>query len=718
MAVLAGARESVLLHLRGPNDVDAADEKGRSPLILAASKGRLEICRLLLDAGADPTLKDNDGNDAIATAISRGQRELADFLKRNVTSALPSSQDQVVRGEIHEELQPPPSSKTLSLEFSSSFVQSEAQALLSAAPSPAGQGSLDAKAPDLPYDLSEWQAESDERIPDNDPSCASEASLLQSAISSHSVIDHDESWEEVEIELPELDDLVRKYIPLNAKQDQSLRALFVEALRDGRVRPDRIGEVIFEIFEEGGRNEVERFENNINMVLEDIGVFVEDDPFSSGDVIGGYADENLENAATEALAFLGRLLSDDADPLALYAREIPPELLTRTDEQELGVAIEAGVKEALTALASSPMLRARIIADLEAANRGATPAQTIFDLSFADRGPAGEEPTSVVADNEDTVDGKGDAGPDDTVLPPDIARHVSCILDRCSRTYGPTDQLAGEIAEHLFLARLSDTYLKKLEALAEQDPTAQSLIGLVTRGLDKARMARRRLVETNLKLVIWVAKRYGGLPLMDRIQEGNIGLMRAAERFDFKRGVKFSSYAVWWIRQGILRANADTSRMIRLPVHVFDSLRKVERARLRFHNEMGYEPEADQIAGPLEMSPLLVKRLLHLPEEPFPNDSEAAAEIGSIIDQETPSPEQGLLISDAQEIIRELLECLDPREERIIRQRFGFGCEEQTLEEIGQANNLTRERIRQIEARALRKLSHPSRIKRLRGLMR
>ena len=203
MAVLAGARESVLLHLRSHSDVDAADESGRSPLILAASKGRLDICRLLLEAGADPTLKDNDGNDAVATAISRGQSQLADILRETFARRHPQSKDEAKTGSVSAESpQEPDVSGAVHPGSGSDQPRSSAPPSGEAPPPKVLQVDLGSPAAELLHDISSWQVENETPISENDPSCASEAGVLQDAISSHEVIDKDEGWEEVEIDLP------------------------------------------------------------------------------------------------------------------------------------------------------------------------------------------------------------------------------------------------------------------------------------------------------------------------------------------------------------------------------------------------------------------------------------------------------------------------------------------------------------------------------------
>jgi RNA polymerase primary sigma factor len=258
---------------------------------------------------------------------------------------------------------------------------------------------------------------------------------------------------------------------------------------------------------------------------------------------------------------------------------------------------------------------------------------------------------------------------------------------------------------------LAPDYLAQLQRIACEGESDVALRERIQSGLGKAEKARTRLVEANLRLVIWLAKKCGGLTFMDRIQEGNIGLMRATERFDYRRGAKFSTYAAWWIRQSITRAVADGGRTIRLPVHVQETLRKIEKARQQLQAETGRVPAAEQIAVLLELPVDRVARLLKVPDEPIPLDGEEFDRIQNIVDATVRTPEEALASSGMQMLVRSQLQILNERERDIICRRFGIDGDEQTLEEIGQSYGVTRERIRQIEAKAMKKLSHPGRIK-------
>jgi len=240
--------------------------------------------------------------------------------------------------------------------------------------------------------------------------------------------------------------------------------------------------------------------------------------------------------------------------------------------------------------------------------------------------------------------------------------------------------------------------------------------------VEKARAAREHLIKANTRLVVSIAKKYigRGVPFLDLIQEGNLGLMKAVEKFDYRRGYRFSTYATWWIRQTISRAVADQSRTIRVPVHMSDRIRRLYKTAQQLEQEYGRPPTPEEIAAELDMEPRKVQWMLRVSWRPLslehPVGEEEDNELGAFIeDDSTPTPPQSAYQKMLAEKIEEVLSTLSPREARILRLRFGLGGgRSHTLEEVGQKFGLTRERIRQIEGKALRRLRHPRRSRQLR----
>lgn len=802
-AIAAGVESAVMVHIARGDDLEWRDERGFTPLMIAASRNKAGVCRLLINAGVDLQATDKFGRDANAIAVTYGAREAQAAIEEGLLSGLePTISDLMAQvsedpANLHiEPIRPalpadPRPERPAQVDFISESspvpnvsvsVIAVSQRVTAAALEEVQQPIADAfdlahesaqvepqmnrlnnsalqviealsfgdvlqaplQSPDAlsvavstcstdpaPFvtwetgrtavlldlgdeigdaDLSGWESEEQSSPPEDDRSLSLKDSKAQAAITQFSPQDNSVDWENFEAFLPDFAAPVLRAD--DAEGRAALRSLLLRAHREGSVPDQAVQDICAK---DGGDHERnEDAEALLRIAINDLGAETDERfeyrlPHENFETFVNPAETSDESQTLdEAEAFIDNLQSRHNDPMRIYMREAARgSLLKAEDETRLARAMEACVAQALETLATWP-------AGLAALQRAATAVKTGQNISswivFNPREEpspeaisAGDTPINDFASQilptgsteQDRDEGADAVAFDDILASLDAIAACADSSDSRERTLAILREIP---FKRSFLVELGDTLHDNADLAAKSYRT--SIQALVAN--------RNEMVKANLRLVLSLAKKYlwTGLPMEDVVQEGNVGLIKAVEKFDWRRGYRFSTMATWWIRQQMTRAGADTGRAIREPVHAFEIAQKMRRFSENELKRTGRSPSWSELAAEFQLVPWKVEAFMRPISEPISLES-----LGDEI--EVPplpgsDPVDSLSARAQLECLRRLVAELDDRSAKVINLRFGLGLDsDHTLEEVGAMFNVTRERIRQIESKALRRLSHP-----------
>lgn len=728
MAVVTGVESAVLIHIERGDDLNARDASGMTPLMLCAARNKPAICQLLLRAGADHSLLDPLGRTALQIAVDAGSDATAAILgavSAPIHAFPPSGialdpEQAALNGACA--VSTPVADAAMLVEQDASTAPLNPQ-MPAALP---GQGSsqpLTAAVVPMDggeFDLSGWEVENESTRPEADLVVVESACAVQNAITDHKPIDSSAEWDDIDAYLPET------ALPLARADDVEgrarLRLLLLRAIREGSVPAlDVQAQSIND-----DRTANPEAESYLTMVINDLGAETDERyEYSDADEsfeVFVHAEETPEEEAAldEALLAIDRAASPSHEPLRIYQREFQRlRLLSAEEEVQLAKDMEVALDAALDALATWPDGIARTLAAGAEAVTGSRQLSSICVGDEPDPGPASAESLNAEGEAQTEPEEAADLDEESAQERPadtgnatfaDMLRKLSLLIGSTDGTRASSQKIRQTLAD----LRLNRRFLLELiDAATGLTGSPEFQIAMT-----EFRKARDRMVAANLKLSFFHAKKYlrSGEPLDDLAQEGNIGLLKAVDRYDWRRGFRFSTYATWWIRQQISRYVADKARTIRVPVHIHEKLQRTASVALAFETAAGREPTLEELSEQLDIPSQKLAALLRIAPEPSRIDEKTIDDLIAIEVRDDYVSLDPVEIVEQTQLNRAVdsfissLSTKDRKEERVLRMRFGVGVNDAlTLDEIGMRFGVTRERIRQIESKAIRKLRHPSR---------